>query len=162
MFAGTFAPQGWAACDGQLMAIAQNDALYSLIGTTYGGDGVTTFGLPDLRSRVPLHWGQGSGLSNYVIGQAAGVESVALNINQIPNHTHTLIANPATGDQTSPSNTGLAGGDGVSRYVAGTPATAMSAQAIPSQGGSQPHTNLQPLLAVMFIICVNGIFPSRN
>ncbi|HEY2769717.1 MAG TPA: tail fiber protein [Solirubrobacteraceae bacterium] len=162
MFGGNFAPVNWAVCSGQVIAISQNDTLYSLIGTTYGGDGVNTFNLPDLRSRVPVHQGQGTGLSNYVIGQVAGVENVTLTTNQIPSHTHTISANAATGDQTSPTNTVLAGGDGVSRYVAGTPATAMSNQAVNSQGGSQPHTNLQPLLAVTFIICLYGVYPSRN
>lgn len=162
MFGGNFPPREWAFCNGQFIAIAQNDTLFNLIGTTYGGDGVTTFQLPDLRSRVPVHQGQGSGLSPYVIGQVGGVESVTLQQSQIPSHTHFLQADGAPGDQTGPGGHYLAGGTTISRYIAGVPAALMSDASISSAGSSLPHSNLQPFLAVSFIIALVGVFPSRN
>jgi microcystin-dependent protein len=162
MFGGNFPPRSWAFCSGQLMSIAQNDALYSLIGTTYGGDGVVTFGLPDLRSRVPVHWGQGLGLSSYQPGQVGGAESITLQFPQIPSHTHGLFASSVTGNQAGPTGNTLAGGAAISRYAAGTPQVIMSDASIANAGSSQPHPNLQPFLAVSFIIALEGIFPSRN
>ncbi|MEG3152022.1 tail fiber protein [Sphingomonas sp. ZT3P38] len=174
MFAGVFAPRGFAFCNGQTIAIAENDALYTLIGTTYGGDGVTTFGLPDLRGRVPINQGQGPGLSSYVIGQKAGTESVTLTLLQTPSHSHTLSATSANGNVAVPNNQTLpAAPDAAtphttaSLYVEATPNTvvqnAMDPTSIsPSGGGNQPHENRMPLLAFSFIIALEGVFPSRN
>ena len=163
MFAGNFAPRGWALCNGQMLAISTNTALFSILGTTYGGNGTTTFGLPDLRSRVPVHAGQGAGLSNYVLGEQTGVENVTLLQGQMPSHNHMVAANAAASatspagavlanDARNPSNIYAASGDG----------TTMNPQMIALSGGSQPHANLQPVLCVNFIIALNGIFPSRN
>jgi microcystin-dependent protein len=162
MFGGNFAPAGWALCNGQQLSIADNSALYSLIGTTYGGDGVNTFKLPDLRGRAPLHQGQGPSTSNYVIGQLGGVETVTLTGNQIPSHTHAPPAcssnngtsdNPA-GDYWSASATKL--------YTQTAADSTMNAGAVAATGGSQPHDNMVPFQAVNFIIALQGIFPSRN
>lgn len=162
MFAGNFAPQGWATCDGQLMAIAQNDALFSLVGTTYGGDGQTTFGLPDLRGRLPLHMGQGPGLSNYPIGQSAGSESVTLTSPQLPAHSHTLLASGAAANNASPLGSLTAASSSSSIYGNAAPAVTMRADAVAPAGGSQPHDNLMPFLCLNFIIALEGIYPSRN
>jgi microcystin-dependent protein len=163
MFAGNFAPLGWAFCDGSLLAISQNDALFALIGTTYGGDGQTTFGLPDLRGRVPIHQGQGPGLSNYVIGQQAGTESVSLTVGQIPAHTHLLACGSGAGNVVSPANAFFAGdptnNSGGFNSAGGS---AMNAGVITSAGGGQPHENRMPILAVSFVIAVEGIFPSQS
>jgi microcystin-dependent protein len=168
LFAGNFPPVGWAFCDGALLSIAQNDALFALLGTTYGGDGQSTFALPDLRGRVPLHQGTLAG-NSYVIGQQAGVESVTLTTSQIPAHNHSASAStalpPATGTGISLS--------GPSAYVpaapskprfyapAGSSPVAMAPQAIQPSGGNQPHNNMAPFLAVSFIIALEGIFPSQ-
>jgi microcystin-dependent protein len=159
MFGGNFAPQGFAFCNGQLMAIAQNDALFALIGTTYGGDGVTTFGLPDLRSRIPIHQGQGPGLGNYVLGEVLGTETVTLTTNQIPQHNHIVTATQATTNLPS-GNT--FGGGGVAAYKAGPPGPSMNAAVVNPNSGNQPHENLMPFLVITFVIAVEGIFPSRN
>ncbi len=160
IFGFNFPPAGWAQCNGQLLAIAANDALFALLGTTYGGDGVSTFALPDLRSRVPIHQGQGPGLSPYVIGQMAGVEAVTLTTSQIPQHNHVLNAFASTGTG------GLAPSGGVPANtqgsVNGTANTTFAAPAIGPSGGSQPHENLQPYLTLNFCISLFGIFPSRN
>jgi microcystin-dependent protein len=170
MFAGNFAPVGWAFCNGQALAIDQNPALFQLLGTTYGGDGVTTFNLPDLQSRVPVHQGQGPGLSSYVIGQSAGVETVTLTTQQLPSHTHAPIA-AASGDSNTPANTFLASEGGadagkVSIYAPFDVNSANMTTLLPASlslvGGSQPHENLQPFLAINFIIALQGIFPSQN
>jgi microcystin-dependent protein len=160
-----FAPVGWAMCNGQLLSIAQNTALFSLLGTTYGGDGVNNFALPNLQSRVPLHFGQGSGLSPYVLGQTVGVESVTLQTPQIPAHTHTYTpqANTAAGAAGSPAGAlwaGSATGDTI--YKPGASNTTMAAQTIGNTGGSQPHENRQPTLALNYIIALVGVYPSRN
>ncbi len=161
MFGGNFAPRGWAFCNGQLLSIAQNNALFALIGTTYGGDGQTTFALPNLRSRVPMHMGNGAG-TTATIGEMGGVESVTLTTNQIPNHTHTLQASTATGTSAAPAGNVLAASNAVKVYKAGTPANALAAQAMTNSGGNQPHNNIQPYQCVNFIIALEGIFPSRN
>ncbi|MGZ8215218.1 MAG: phage tail protein [Methylosarcina sp.] len=161
-----YAPQGWALCDGQLLSIAQNSALFALLGTTYGGNGQTTFALPDLRGRVPLHPGQGPGLSPYILGQSSGVESVTLTANQMPAHSHAIAANSNPGEVDSPSGNFAAG---IADPNSGTPLNAFAASAnatmnptvVGAAGGSQPHTNLQPSLCVNFIIALEGIFPSR-
>ena len=167
MFAGNFAPRSWAFCDGQLLAVSQNDALFSLLGTIYGGDGRTTFGLPDLRGRVPLHAGQGPGLTNRRLGSKGGSETVTLTTNQIPSHRHTLSATPNAGDSMSPVNkvpalTPLASGAGRPWYSDETPDTQMSSTAFTNSGGSRSHINEMPTLCVNFIIALFGIYPSRN
>jgi microcystin-dependent protein len=161
MFAGNFAPAGWALCNGQLQSISQNAALFSLIGTTYGGDGQTTFGLPELRGRVPVHQGTGPGLSNRVIGQRAGEESVTLTQNQIPAHSHTALADSNAGTQTSPAGNVWA----ASNYNPFTPSSSgaqLNAGALGNAGGNQPHDNQVPFLTVNFIISLFGVFPSQN
>lgn len=163
MFGGNFAPLGWAFCDGSLLAIAQNDALFALIGTIYGGDGQTTFALPDLRGRVPIHQGQGPGLSSYVMGQKAGTETVTVTTNQLPSHTHALACATGAGNVVSPSNAYFAGdptnNSGGFNSAGGS---AMNAAVISAAGGSQPHENMMPFLAVNFVIALEGIFPQRN
>ena len=164
-----FAPYGWALCNGQIMAISDNETLYSLLGTIYGGDGVNTFNLPDLRSRAPMHWGNGLSGFNTVIGQVQGTESVTLSTQQIPAHTHTVtaqivqpggaperVATPTSSAYLGPSNP-----DGLYNS-APTLNTNFSSKTIGNSGGSQPHENRQPYLAVSFIIALFGIYPSRN
>lgn len=164
MFGGNFAPRGWAFCNGQILSIAQNTALFSLLGTTYGGNGQTTFALPDLRGRAPVNWGQGPGLSNYDLGEVTGTESVTIGIAQMPAHQHTVAinVNSSEGGQGKPVNNYLGKTDpGI--YAATTDNTQMGAQPPTGiQGGSQPTSIIQPVLAVSFIIALEGIFPSRN
>jgi microcystin-dependent protein len=160
MFGGNFAPRGWALCNGQLLSIAQFTAVFSLLGTTYGGNGQTTFGLPDLRGRVPMHWGQGPGLSNYTLGEVAGTESVTLVSTQMPAHNHTVNA-ATSATSKNPTNNVPGFTAGGSSYAAASN-TAMNAGMIAGAGGNQPHANLQPFLVVTFIIALEGIFPSRN
>ncbi|MEP6848647.1 MAG: tail fiber protein [Acidobacteriota bacterium] len=160
IFAGNFAPQSWAFCDGSLQAISQNDTLFALIGTTYGGDGVQTFALPDLRGRVPIHQGQGPGLSSYVIGQVSGTENVTLINTQMPQHTHIASANSATGTAGTPAN-GFWAGTAAPTYNT-TADAPMNPAATNSAGGNQPHENMHPFLTVTFIISLFGIFPSQN
>lgn len=155
-----FTPRGWAQCNGQLMSIAENTALFSLLGTTYGGDGSTTFGLPDLRGRVPMSFGQGPGLSLYVQGQMGGTELVTLNGQQIPAHTHTVMGSNAEAGSTQPADAVPAAGGS---YSTGTPNTPMSAAMIPpSGGGNAPHENRQPFTVLNWIIATEGIYPSRQ
>jgi microcystin-dependent protein len=161
LFAGNFAPSGWAFCQGQLLPISQDEALFALIGTTYGGDGQTTFALPNLSGRIPLHQGQGPGLSPRTIGEMAGTENVTLTSSQIPQHTHALHANSAAATGTSPSGALLAA-TSVASYDTGPGSTAMAAGAVGNAGGSQPHNNMAPTLALNYIICLFGIFPSQN
>jgi microcystin-dependent protein len=163
LFAGNFAPLGWQFCQGQLMSIANDQALFALIGTTYGGDGQTTFALPDLRSRVPIHQGQGPGLSNYIIGQAGGTETVTLTPNQMPSHTHTVQVSSNTASTGVPSNALTLGVAAADMYIAEAANVSMHPQSISiSIGGSQPHDNIQPYLALNYVIATEGIFPSRN
>ena len=159
MFGGNFAIAGWAFCDGSLLPISENTTLFQLIGTTYGGDGQTTFALPDLRGRVPLHQGQGSGLSNYVLAQSGGVESVTLTQNQIPIHTHTPMASN-TGASDNPANNFWANSPTGKPYSAAPPTVQMNTGTISPVGGSQPHENMIPFLCVTYIISLFGIFPS--
>ena len=155
-----FAPRGWAFCNGQIMAIAQNTALFSLLGTTYGGNGQTTFGLPDLRGRVALGFGQGPGLSNYTQGEVAGVETVTLNSQQMPLHNHAINAsNLDAADQTPGGN--FPSGGGAYNNPA-PPRQAMNAAMCGNAGGNQPHENRQPYLVLNWVIALQGIFPSRN
>lgn len=169
MFAGTFAPRGNAFCNGQLMSIASNTALFSLVGTTYGGNGQTTFGLPDLRGRAPIAAGQGPGLTNQTLGQMSGAAAVTLTTAQIPQHTHTLTAgtvspqNPAQQTAT-PGPTAFLGlaGPNFTYSDAATPAQAFHPSALGTVGGGQAHENMQPYLVINFIIATQGIYPSRN
>lgn len=159
MFGGNFAPRSWAFCQGQILSIAQNTALFSLLGTTYGGNGQTTFALPDLRGRVPIQPGQGPGLTPRVLGEQGGQENVTLLTTQIPAHTHSLGATTAAAGDTIPTGNILSEG---SFYHAPPANTTLSPTAIGPTGGSQPHNNMQPFLAINFIIATQGIFPSRN
>jgi microcystin-dependent protein len=161
MFAGNFAPRGWALCDGQLLAISQNDALFSLFGTNYGGDGRTTFGLPDLRGRVPLHMGSGPGLSPRTIGAKSGSESVTLVTTQLPSHTHPLQGSTDSATTPDPSGNVFARSSG-DAYGSEFSASNMSPAAVGNSGGSQAHSNMQPWLAINFILALVGVFPSRS
>ncbi len=159
IFGGNFAPRGWALCQGQLLSITQNTALFSLLGTTYGGNGTTTFALPDLQGRVPMGTGNGAGLSPRTLGESSGTENVTLNLTQIPAHSHQLTGT------TAPQSTDQPGGASPSAggyYSTQTPTTAMNPAAIGQAGGSQPHPNVQPSLALTFIIALEGIYPSQS
>lgn len=157
-----FAPVGWAMCNGQLLPISQNVALFSLLGTFYGGDGVNTFALPDLRGRMAIHSGQGPGLSSYVQGQLGGTEVVTLTAAQMPQHTHQLTGSSSNGTSNSPVNAVPAvQANGVPVYSA-TPNANLSPNAIGLAGGNLPHSNLQPYLSLNYIIALQGIFPSRS
>ena len=157
MFGGNFAPVGWEICNGQLLPIAENDALFTLIGTTYGGDGQTTFALPDLRGRLPVHAGAG-----FVLAETGGVETVTLTTPQIPAHTHPLTASAYPGATPSPTGNVLAASPSVKLFVEDVTAANLGATAVSSVGGSQPHSNLQPYLCVNFIISLFGIFPTQT
>jgi microcystin-dependent protein len=158
MFGGSFAPAGWAFCDGQTMPISENDALFTLIGTTYGGDGQETFALPDLQGRVPIHQGNG-----FVLGQQAGVESVTLTTQQLPIHSHAWLASQDQGGTTNPpGNVAASIPGGGSVYIQDSASVAMNPQSLQPQGGSQPHENMQPFLVISFIISLFGIFPQQN
>ncbi|MCK7613614.1 phage tail protein [Roseibium sediminicola] len=162
MFAGNFAPRGWAFCDGQLLAVSQNDALFSLLGTIYGGDGRTTFGLPDMRGRIPIHAGTGPGLSPRRLGSKGGAEKETLTTNQLASHSHDFNANTALGEEVNPQGRVPAEGDGVNFYIAEDQDIDMASDMIANSGGSQSHTNLMPTLCVYFIIALFGIYPSRH
>jgi len=159
MFGGSFAPVGWLECNGQLVNIADNDTLFSLLGTTYGGDGQTTFGLPDLRGRAPIHAGSGPGLTPRSLGQMVGSESVTLIGLQLPGHTHAAMAS-TTATSTSPTGAVWAT-SGTNIYSTAAPNTSMSPSAVGQSGGNQPHDNMAPYLAVIFIIATEGVYPSR-
>jgi len=161
MFAGNFAPRGWAFCDGQLLAVSQNDALFSLLGTIYGGDGRTTFGLPDLRGRLPIHAGHGPGLSERRLGSKAGAEKVTLTVNQMPSHGHPMQASTQAAADALPENKVLAQSD-APFYGVETPFAPMSSESLTHTGGSRSHTNLMPFLCIHFIISLVGIYPSRH
>ena len=155
MFAGNFAPVGWMFCEGQLLPISENETLFQLIGTTYGGDGQETFALPDLRGRIPIHQGNG-----FILAETGGAEEITLTVNQIPAHSHPLLASSVGAQQSNPQGLLLAATTGADIYSGDIPLGNMSAQAIGPVGGSQPHTNFQPYLCVDFIISLFGIFPS--
>ncbi|HEX9189873.1 MAG TPA: tail fiber protein [Vicinamibacteria bacterium] len=157
MFAGNFAPAGWMFCEGQLLPISENETLFQLIGTTYGGDGQSTFGLPDLRGRVPIH--QGSG---FILAETGGAEEITLTVNQIPVHSHPLLGSSRVGADVNPEGRVFAGTGtaGAFAYVEDNPTQSLSPSAVSSVGGSQPHANFQPYLCVSFIISLFGIFPS--
>jgi microcystin-dependent protein len=157
MFGGNFAPAGWMFCEGQLLPISENETLFQLIGTTYGGDGQSTFALPDLRGRLPMHQG-----NSFILAQTGGVESVALSVAQIPAHNHALLASQNIATQQSPSAGLLAQSTLAQMYIQDVADTPLSANSISTIGGSQPHTNFQPYLCVDFIISLFGIFPSQT
>ena len=162
MFAGNFAPRGWAFCDGQLLAVSQNDALFSLLGTIYGGDGRTTFGLPDMRGRIPIHAGQGPGLSQRRLGAKGGAENVTLTVNQLPSHTHPMQATNTLGLSENPAGNVLAQSVVADPYIEDAVSLTMSSASITNVGGSRSHTNLMPFLCINFIIALFGIYPSRH
>ena len=155
MFGGNFAPVGWAFCDGQLVPISENDALFNLIGTTYGGDGQSTFALPNLQSRVPVHVGPG-----FALGQSGGTESVTLTTSQIPSHSHVPLCQTAAGSQ-GPGG-GVWATSSQQIYSDAAPSVQMNATAIGPSGGSQPHDNMSPFLVINFIISLFGVFPTPN
>jgi microcystin-dependent protein len=159
IFAGNFAPVGWMFCEGQLLPISENETLFQLIGTTYGGDGQSTFALPDLRGRLPQHQGNG-----FILAETGGAEEITLTVSQIPAHTHQLLATRDVGISTSPSQQVLAAATGAttSAYGDDAPLTTLAAQTVGPVGGSQPHTNFQPYLGVNFIISLFGIFPTPS
>lgn len=164
LFGFNFAPRGWAQCNGQLLPIAQNTALFAILGTTYGGDGRTTFALPDLQGRTPMHAGQGPGLSERYLGEQGGEQAVTLLNSEIPPHTHAASASTTVADQGTPGGniwaTG-AGGRGQNFYAAGTD-VAMNGQALGASGGNQPHNNMPPYQTLNFCICLYGVFPPRS
>jgi microcystin-dependent protein len=155
MFCGNFAPAGWMFCEGQLLPISEYETLFQLIGTTYGGDGQESFGLPDLRGRVPIHTGSG-----FVLAETGGAEEITLTQSQIPAHSHPLLASSNFASSPNPQGNLLAATSTTTPYVAAVPGTALSTTAVTSAGGSQPHTNFQPYLCVHFIISLFGIYPS--
>jgi len=168
MFGGNFAPTGWALCNGQLLSIAQNTALFSILGTTYGGNGQTTFGLPNLQGRFAMHWGNGAGLSPRTLGEMSGTENVTMLSTQMPSHTHTVNARSDDGNTDTPTGAVWAravdgSSNGVSAYSSGLPPNAtMAPTAINASGGNQPLPVMNPYLCVTFIIALQGIFPSRS
>ena len=162
MFAGNFPPVGWMFCNGAPLPISENDALFTLIGTTYGGDGESTFTLPNLHSRVPLHMGTGPDGTTYQIGEAAGVESVTLTTQQIPAHNHAFIASQDPGTTTTPQNNVLCSSPSINWYFEGDGDTSLNAQSVLPVGGSQPHENMQPFLVINFIISLFGVFPTQT
>jgi microcystin-dependent protein len=162
MFGGNFPPAGWAFCDGQAMPISENDILFTLIGTTYGGDGQETFNLPNLQSRIPIHAGTGSDGITYTLGEAAGVESVTLTTQQIPIHNHAVITTAEIGALNPPAGNILAQCSGVKVYTGAAPAAALNANSVTPVGGSQPHENMQPYLVINFIISLFGVFPTQT
>ena len=155
MFAGNFAPAGWMFCEGQLLPISQNETLFNLIGTTYGGDGQSTFALPDLRGRLPIHQGNG-----FILAETGGAEEITLTVQQIPAHTHPVLASTAPASSNSPVGNVAAAPTAINLYIEDNANSSLSPLAVSAIGGSQPHTNLQPYLCVNFIISLFGIFPS--
>jgi microcystin-dependent protein len=164
IFAGNFAPRNWAFCNGQLLPIAQNTALFSLIGTTYGGDGRTTTALPNLQGRAPMHPGSGPGLTTRRLGESGGAETITLTENQVPQHTHALQASTSPATVNAPTNTtALARSVGGFSYKgSGTANATLDTGALLPTGGSQPHNNMQPFLTINFIIALAGVYPSRS
>jgi microcystin-dependent protein len=163
IFPFNFAPKGWAWCDGQLLPLSQNTALFSLLGTTYGGNGTSNFALPDLQGRAPMHPGQGPGLSLHDLGETGGSETVSLLESEIPAHSHALMASTAPANRTSPVNNTIARVAGATPYLppAGAALELMAAQSLAPAGGDQPHNNMQPYLTFYFNIALQGVFPAR-
>jgi microcystin-dependent protein len=166
IFPFNFPPRGWAWCDGQLLPLSQNTALFSLLGTTYGGNGLSNFALPDLQGRAPMHPGQGPGLSLHDLGETGGSETVTLLESEIPAHSHSVMANPSPGTLQAPaSDRGFSRSQGGNAYVPGSPAPALVSMAPETHapaGGDQPHNNLQPYLTFYFCIALQGVFPPRG
>jgi microcystin-dependent protein len=162
MFAGNFAPNGWMFCEGAPLPISENDVLFQLIGTTYGGDGEETFNLPNLASRVPIHMGTGPDGTTYQLGEMAGTEQETLTVQQIPNHTHPLTASTDVASAQPPSNAVLAQSTVADMYIQDSPDGQLAASAVAPAGGSQPHENTQPFLCINFIISLFGVFPTQT
>jgi microcystin-dependent protein len=163
MFGGNFSPAGWAFCDGQLQPISQNDTLFNLIGTTFGGDGQETFGLPDLQGRIPVHMGTNPSTgTTYQIGELAGVESVTITTNTLPQHNHAFVASQDAAQQNAPTGNVLASTTNIKNWSPFPGTANMNASALSSVGGNQPHENMMPFLVVTFIISLFGIFPTQN
>jgi microcystin-dependent protein len=165
IFPFNFAPTGWAWCDGQLLPLSQNTALFSLLGTTYGGNGKSNFALPDLQGRAPMHPGQGPGLSLHDLGETGGAETVTLLESEIPSHSHSLMSNVTPGNRTTPVGNSIARTAGATPYVLGSPTPAlvsMAPESLAPAGGDQPHNNLQPYLTFYFCIALQGVFPPRT
>ena len=160
MFAGNFAPRGWAFCDGQLLNVSQNDALFSLLGTIYGGDGRTIFGLPDMRGRIPIHAGSGPGLTTRRLGVKFGSEKETITVNELPSHTHAIKVSTAAGTGNNPAGKFLGASPNVRLFRSATPSIVLSAASISSIGGSQSHSNIMPFTCIHFIIALVGIYPS--
>jgi microcystin-dependent protein len=164
IFPFNFAPRGWAFCNGQILPLSQNTALFSLLGTTYGGDGKSTFALPNMQGNVPMHWGNGAGLTQRFIGEQSGSPTVTLLASEVPVHTHGVLAVPGN----LPANTNKPAGNAFGKAAQGKPygpaasLTALSSQAISIVGGNQPHTNMQPYLTMSFCIALQGVFPPRT
>ena len=165
IFPFNFPPTGWAFCDGQLMPISQNTALFSLLGTTYGGDGKSTFALPDMQGNAPMQPGQGQGLSLRDLGEMSGTDNVTLLVSEIPAHSHNVVASEGDGTERNPNVAGTgqlpATGIGISMYQAPGPLVLLNPQALSPAGGSLPHNNMQPYLTLNFCIALQGIFPQR-
>ena len=162
IFPFNFAPKGWAWCDGQLLPLSQNTALFSLLGTTYGGNGKSNFALPDLQGRAPMHPGQGPGLSLHDLGETGGSETVTLLESEIPSHSHVFNVSAGDGNNQSPNGQLLATGIGIGQYAAPGALTSLSGNALAPAGGDQPHNNLQPYLTFYFCIALQGVFPPRG
>lgn len=160
MFAGNFPPVGWLFCDGQPLPISENETLFQLIGTTYGGDGEETFNLPNLQSRIPLHQGTGSSGSTFILGETGGAEEITLTTQQIPIHNHAPLANTSAGNEPSPINNIWAAESVVNQYTSVNPVVQTGSPSMTPTGGSQPHENRQPFLCINFIISLFGLFPS--
>lgn len=160
IFAGNFAPRGWAFCNGQLLPVSQNTALFSLVGTTYGGDGRSTFGLPNLQGRAPMHPGRGPGLTDRRLGERGGAETVTLTEAQIPQHNHPLAGVAEFANQRTIDNNYFAVGSDM--YTGASNLNSMAPQTVPNTGGSQPHNNMQPFLTLNYIIALVGLYPSRS
>jgi microcystin-dependent protein len=158
IFAGNFAPRGWAFCNGQLLSIAQNTPLFALLGTTYGGNGSTTFALPNLQGRAPMHWGNGAGLTPRQLGESSGSPTVTLLSTEIPAHTHQFTGTASAADQASPGQNVLAD----TEIYANPPNATLSPTTVGAAGGSQPHNNMMPYLGLTFIIALQGVFPARD
>lgn len=161
VFGFNFAPRGWAFCNGQILPIAQNTALFSLLGVTYGGNGTSTFALPNLQGNAPMHAGQGPGLSDYVLGETGGSAQVTVLTSEMPAHTHTLNMSSQEGTENSPKDLYAAGYPSVGLYAPAPPNTAMDPRMLAVAGGSQPHENMMPSLALNFCIALEGVFPAR-
>jgi microcystin-dependent protein len=157
-----FAPAGWALCNGQLLSISENDALFALIGTTYGGDGQTTFALPNLQSRVPTHMGTGPDGSSYVLGQMAGAEQVTLTTSQIPTHSHPFLVTNNPGTQINPQGNTTGQPNQIQPYIDDVPSVSMGPTAMGPTGGNQPHDNMMPFLVINFIISLDGVYPTQG